>query len=208
MAENKKPSNTTKELVELEDIRENVVILKNGSLRMLLRVSAINFDLKSEDEQKAIVLGFQNFLNSIDFPVQISIQSRKIDIKPYLEYLNQNLDNIKNELLRIQAMEYIEFITGLTELSNIMSKEFYLVVPFYLIEAPVTKQGLLGSVQSLLRPSDTVKKLDDEKFATYKNQLSQRAILLSEGLSSLGMKIEEMQESELKSMFYNLYNGR
>ena len=76
MAENKKPSNTTKELVELEDIRENVVILKNGSLRMLLRVSAINFDLKSEDEQKAIVLGFQNFLNSIDFPVQISIQSR------------------------------------------------------------------------------------------------------------------------------------
>lgn len=210
MAKNntKNNTNTTKEFVDVEDIRDNVVVLKNGSLRLLLKVGAVNFDLKSEDEQKAIVIGFQNFLNSIDFPVQISVQSRKININPYLDYLNKNLEMMDTELLRIQAEEYIKFVTGLTELANIMSKNFYVVVPFYLVEAPASQKGFVGSIQSIISPSKAAKKLTDAEFAEYKNQITQRASLIGEGLASLGLQISALQESDLRSLFHNTYNGQ
>ena len=131
---NKKDLNT-KQFVDIFDIKDNVVILKNGSLRLVLEASSVNFDLKSNDEQIAIVRAFQNFLNSLDFPLQIVLHSRKLNIQNYLQQTQQIVEKVDNELLRIQGIEYIRFLKGLTELANIMSKKFYVVVPFYATES-------------------------------------------------------------------------
>ena len=123
----------TKKFVEIQDIRENIIVLKNGSLRVVIEVSSINFDLKSSDEQVAIIQGFKNFLNSLDFPLQIVVHSRKLNINDYLSRTSQTVEGINNELLRIQGVEYVKFVRGVVELANVMSKKFYVVVPFYVL---------------------------------------------------------------------------
>jgi len=125
---------STEQLVPITDIREGVVILKNGSLRMILEVSSINFELRSGDEQIAILQGFQRFLNSVDFPLQIVVGSRELNIDSYLKAIDGIIESAENELLKIQASEYSRFIKELSSLSNIMSKKFYVVIPFYVYE--------------------------------------------------------------------------
>ena len=105
-----KISKTTQEFIPIKDIRDGVVILKNGALRMVIMVSSINFALKSEEEQVGVLMQFQNFLNALDFSVQIAIQSRKLDIGPYLQMLNEKLDEQTNELIKIQTKELIPFL--------------------------------------------------------------------------------------------------
>lgn len=207
MAKKNQRAATTKQFVEIRDIKDGVVILKDGSFRSLLEVGSINFDLKSGDEQKAVISAFQNFLNAIDFPIQIVIHSRKLDIKPYIDSLGKRIEKLDNELLRIQAFEYSRFVSGLTELANIMSKKFYVVVPFYLVEASVSKRGVLETIKTLIKPSAAVKKLTEDQFKTYKNQLMQRVELVQGGLVGLGLRIKMLKNEELKNIFYNLYNG-
>ena len=197
----------TKQFVDIRDIREEIVILKNGSFRSLIEVGSINFELKSQDEQTAIIQAFQNFLNSADFPVQIAVHSKKLDIKPYLEYLNKLVETIDHELLKIQAIEYTRFVSGLTELRNIMSKKFYVVVPFYIIESSNSKKGFVESLKTMIKPSEAVKKIDEKQFESYRAQMMQRVELILEGLLGMGMSARVLEQEELKNTFYDLYNA-
>ena len=122
--------NATQEFVPIDDVRDGIAILKNGSMRGIFMASSVNFSLKSIDEKQAILMQFQNFLNSLDFPVQIIIQSRRLDIRPYLALLKERHKEQTNDLMKIQIEQYIAFIRSFTESSNIMTKNFYVVVPY------------------------------------------------------------------------------
>ena len=174
-------------------------------MRAIIEVSAINFELRSEDEQIAIIQNFQKFINSIDFPLHICIVSRKLYIDDYLKLTAEATGQLDNELLRIQASEYMKFIKELSSLTNIMSKKFFIVVPFYVFEAP-TKTGIFQSIKSTVSPSGTMKAISDEKFSIYKNQLMQRAELVFGGLVGLGLKTRLLERDEMVQMFYGLYN--
>ena len=199
------PVTSTKNLVPISDIREGVVILKNGSLRMVLEVSAINFELRSAEEQTAILQGFQRFLNSADFPLQIVVSSRELNINNYISAVDKIVESAESELFRIQAVEYSRFIKELSSLSNIMSKKFYVVLPFYIYETP-EKTGLTQSLRGLFKPKEVAKEVTDEQFETYKNQLMQRAELVYGVLVGLGLKITPLKDEDLKQLYYNLYN--
>lgn len=206
MTENKKKENqsiSTLQYVDIETIENGVVLMKNGSLRAVLLVSSINFDLKSSDEQIAIIGSYQNFLNSLDFPVQILISSRKLNIRPYLESLKENEKKQKNELLKIQTAEYRNFVQHLTEITNIMNKSFYIVVPFSPIESE--SGGIFSRISALLNPSQVVSE-KRELFETYKNQLWQRVDHIAAALGSTGLHFTTLNTDELIELFYNAYN--
>lgn len=205
MAEPK--NQTTKDFVQLAEIRDTVLALKDGSLRSVVEIGSINFELKSADEQVAIIQGFQSFINSLDFPLQIVANSRKLDIEPYLKSLEGLTESLKNELLKIQAAEYARFIKGLTELTNIMAKKFFIVVPFYAIEvASPTKAGFFGALKSVVSPSKFVKTLTEEQLENYKVQIGQRIGVITEGLSGLGLQTKTLAGDELMNLFYSYYN--
>ena len=195
----------TENLIPIADIRDGVVILKNGSLRMVLGISAINFELRSADEQVAILQSFQRFLNSLDFPLQVVVSSRELNIETYIKTIDQIIESTKNELMRIQASEYSRFIKELSSLSNIMSKKFYVVIPFYVYETPETT-GIIKSLMGIIKPKESVKELGEEEFNNYKNQLLQRAELVYGGLVGLGLKTNKLEDEELKNLYYQIYN--
>jgi len=194
---------STQKYVDVEEVKDGAIVLKDGSLRAVLLVSSINFDLKATEEQDSIVSQYQNFLNSLDFPVQIMISSRKLNINPYLDYLKKKESQLSNELLIFQLNEYQNFIKRLAEVSNIMSKFFYVVVPFHPIEN--VKTGLFDRLLGASNAQMTVARRR-ELFDTYKNQLWQRVDHISAGLSGTGVKIVPLKTEELIELLYNSYN--
>lgn len=200
-------SQTTKDFVQVADIRDDVLILKEGSLRSIVEVSSTNFELKSADEQTAIIRAFEGLINSVDFPLQICVRSRKLDIQPYLKSLDSLSENLTSELLRIQAVEYARFVKGLTELTNIMSKKFYVVVPFYVIEvATQSKAGFFDAFKNAFGSSKAAQTITDEQLQNYKVQLSQRIEIITQGISGLGLETRALAGEELKNLFYSYYN--
>lgn len=198
---------STKQFVDIHDIRDGIVILKNGSLRIILEISSINFDLKSADEQTAIVRGFKDFLNALDFPLQIVVHSRRLDIKNYLEKTQAVVEKTDNELLRIQGVEYLRFVRGLTELANIMSKKFYIIVPFYAVESAAVKKSFVENIKSAFSTAkEKIKTIEKSDFEAYKSQVKQKAELVSDGLQGLGLIAKILSQEELTNMFYSLYN--
>ncbi len=191
------------ENLDVAEIKEGVVVVKDGSLRLVLAVSSINFALKSQTEQESIVYGYQRFLNSLDFPVQIVISTRKFDIKPYIQLLERKKKTEKNQLLRNQMEDYMSFVQELVSVSNIMSKLFYVIVPFYPIEA--SNQGFLDKITTIFNKSKEVYR-KREDFETYKNQLFQRAEEVKGALSGTGVRMAPLNTQELIEMFYNYYN--
>jgi len=185
---------TTQQFLEIEDIREGVVILKDKSLRGILAVSSLNFALKSEDEQNAIIYQFQNFLNSLDFPVQIYIQSRKLNLTGYIERLKELERNQKDELLKIQTRDYIQFIESLVAGGSIMAKNFYLVIPFYGFIA-IKKKGKTSSSQ-----------MTDEQFEAAKVQLWERMEFVAHGLRGCGLSCSPLNTEELVELFWSIYH--
>lgn len=194
---------STLKYVDVESIKDGIIILKNGSLRSVLMVSSINFDLKSTDEQDAIISQYQNFLNSLDFPLQIVVTSRKLNIRPYLEMIKEREKQQTNEMLRMHTVEYQEFITKLTNVTNIMSKFFYIVVPFAPVETK--KGGFFDRLSSTLAPKQQIIE-NRELFETYKNQLWQRVDHVSAGLGGTGLKLTALTTDEIIELLYNSYN--
>jgi len=198
----------SQELIPIEEIRDGVVILKDGSLRAILMASSLNFALKSADEQDAIIMQYQNFLNSLDFSVQFFIQSRKLNIEPYLDTLRERKTAETNELLRIQITEYITFVKDFVETGNIVSKSFYIVVPF----VPITllggsEKGIGGIISSLTGKGSGGKNsgMSDEKFTEYRTQLWQRLDTVIEGLVRTGVRTVPLKTEELIELYYGLY---
>ncbi len=199
------PNTSTKQLVSIADIKDNIVLLQNGSLRSVIEVSAINFELRSEEEQAGILQNFQRFLNSIDFPLQMVVNSRQLNMDGYLKMVAGVAESATNELLKIQAIEYGKFVKELLELSNIMTKHFYVVLPFYIYETP-TSTGVLESLKGIFSSSQMVQQIKPEQLETYRTQLMQRAELIMDGLIGVGLKTRLLGGDELTSLYYGLYN--
>lgn len=195
------------EFLAIDAIRDGIIMLKGGlGLRAVLMVSAFNFALKSTEEQDAIIFQYENLLNALDFPVQFVVQSRRLNILPYLEILKKQEKEEQNELLKIQIGEYIEFVKSFVELANIVAKTFYTIIPF--TPTIAEKAGLTGFLTSLigLRKETTGVKTDDGQFYEYKNQLIQRVDAVSVGLRRLGLRSVMLNTEELIELFYGLYN--
>lgn len=196
-----KSSPNTQRFLEIADIRQGVVITKSGGLKAVLMCSSINFALKAKEEQEALIYRFQNFLNTLEFPIQIVINSRQINLDRYIADLENRGRQQKNELLKLQTQEYTEFIKSLITLSNVISKYFYVVVPFSPTE---TKKGFFQLVLGGLRPSRLI--LTEKTFSEYKNQLWQRLRHVQLGLEEFQIKAQPLNTQELIELFYNLYN--
>lgn len=198
------------DFVPIKEIRDGLVILKDGGLRIILMTSSLNFALKSAEEQTAIINSYQNFLNSLDFPIQIFVQSRDIDIEPYIVSLQQALEEQPNELLQLQIKEYIGFIKNLVTNTDIVTKTFYVVIPYSptLKIASSTSGGFSGIFEKFLKPKPQAKKEEDsdKKFVEHKIQLQQRADAITHGLSSLGIHLVPLNTEELIELFYGLFN--
>lgn len=200
------PNDSTKQFVEVAEIRDGILVMKDGSLRAIIEVTAINFDLRSDEEQIAITNNFQAFLNAIDFPVQISVVSRPYDISQYINIIQGAINSTENELLKIQATEYQRFIKELSELSNIVSKKFYITVPFYSVAAP-TKEGIVSGLKGMWgKGKEKETKMSDQDFETYSIQLLQRAELIYDGIITMGLKGALLREDQLKNLLYQVYN--
>lgn len=202
----KSPAQSTQLYMRIAEIRDNVVVLKNGGLRGIFRVSAVNFNLKSEQEQNALIYGYQSFLNTLEFPVQITVRSRKLDIDKYIEQLKGIGKKQTNPLLQKQTFEYTDFIARLVEYADIMEKEFLVVVPYNPGRAQET--GLIAQLLSHLRPKDTYGEVKrrHEEFEQLKKSLTQRMSTIQNGLENMGLKATELMTQELIELFYEIYN--
>lgn len=194
---------TTQDFVPIKEIRQGTIILKDESFRAIVMASSLNFALKSADEQQSIIMQFQNFLNSLDFSVQIFIQSRKLDIRPYIALLENRLKEQIGDLLKIQTREYIQFIKNFTENSNIMTKSFFIVVPYS--PAALTK----GSVADILGKKKTSQENAEKKmeeFEEHRSQLEQRVGVVTQGLARCGIRTIELGTEEIVELFYKIFN--
>lgn len=193
----------TQDFVSIRDIKENVVIQENGAMSMVLLASSVNFALKSLDEQRAILLQFQQFLNTLDFTLQIYVQSRRLNINPYLEMLGGLEAAQENDLMRTQLREYMEFIRTFTSDVDIMSKNFFVVIPFSPVAVNLTK-GITDFFTS--SHQTRVALPDDAKFEERRIQLEQRVGVVNEGLARVGVRTITLQQDDLVELFYHLYN--
>lgn len=181
---------STQQFLEIDKIKEGIIILKNKSLRAVLMVSSLNFALKSDDEQTAIIYQFQNFLNSLDFSIEITVQSRRLNITGYLDKLKELEKNQENELMKIQTAGYREFIAELIVGKSIMAKNFFVVVPFALFDVP----GMKG------------KENEEERFQRAKSQIWQRLEFVALGLRRCGLQCAPLNTPELIELFWSAYH--
>ena len=197
-------------LVDIEDIRESTIILKDGGLRQVLMVGGVNFSLKSEEEQNMLTQSYQNFLNSIDFPLQIIIHSRKINAGKYLEELDRRGHEEPSPLLQSQIAEYREFIRQFTAENAIMEKSFLAVVPWVPIQIPHASgmKKFLPFLGKAKTPAETAAAADPLQELLLKSlpQLSQRVNQVTQGLQGIGLDVVLLGNEELVELFYNFYN--
>lgn len=198
-----KPSTTTQKYLDIAEIRDDIVVMKDGTLRAVLLVSSVNFSLKSQDEQAAIMQGYVSFLNSLDAPLQICIQSRKLNVDDYLERLKQQQLEQKNELLREQIGDYRQFITELVELGEIMQKKFFVIVPYN--PATNKRKGFFARVGEVLSPLATVR-LKDERFKERKKELMVRVSAVQASLNSMSVSSVMLDTQSLIELYYSTYN--
>jgi len=195
-----KATPASQDFVTIKDIKDGVVILKSGQMCSILLASSINFALKSSDEQEGILHNFQSFLNTLDFSLQIYIQSRRLNIEPYLSLLATREDQQDNDLMRIQLREYIEFIRSFTKEVDVMSKNFFLVIPYTPTPLSLTR-GLTSLFSTANKTSSSEIQFDIQKI-----QLEQRVAIVEQGLSRVGVKTIALKNDDLVELFYHIYN--
>ena len=188
-----KESSPTQQFIDIETFKDGVVILKNKGIRAIVMVRGINVYLKTENEQNAILGTFQEFLNGLDFPLEIIIHSRRLNIVKYLEKVSAQREKETTDLLKIQLDEYIAFIRNLISSSTIMSKRFYVVVSY---------DSISLSHKKSVGKDDTLA----QDFETKKYQLDQRTDVIIQGLNRMGLNAARLGTEELVELFYNLYN--
>ncbi len=206
------PDATTQRHLPFSQIRENIIIMKDSSARMVMRCSTINFLLKSSEEQDAIIMSFQRFLNALDFPVQIIVRSTKLDIDGYLQKLKNQAVSQKNELLQNQTYEYIDYLKKLVEVAQIMKKDFYIVVPFDKEEDQSVKStGIFWVFKNFWRAisnGDDITKIKQQikDFGSMKKWLAGRVNTVKSSLESIGIRATELEKSELVNLLSEYYN--
>jgi hypothetical protein len=200
----------SQEFVQIREVRDGIVVLRDGGMRAILMCSSINFALKSEDNQAAILSQFQNFLNSLDFSVQIVVQSRRFDVRPYIATLEERERGQKNELLKLQTREYIGFIKKFTDNTNIMNKSFFVIVPYSaaILQMKGGAEGLglklkegVGLTGGGGGATKSEKSFDEERA-----QLEQRVSVVEQGLIRTGVRVAQLGTEEVVDLFYQLFN--
>lgn len=197
-------ANPTQDFVPIEEVRDGIIVLKGGGLRALLLASSINLFLKSSDEQMGTMQQFQNFLNSLDFSIQIVIGSRRLDIRPYLGTLEARMKEQTEPLLKVQTREYIEFIRNFTDQVSIMSKSFIVVIPYE--SAPLSSTGTITKFFGKKDTSQSEAKSEIQAFEEARSQLDQRIAVVEQGLSRVGVKTAQLGTEEAIELFYRAFN--
>jgi len=199
----KKKLPATQTYLPIAEIKDGTVILKDGTLRSVLLVSSINFALKSEDEQNALISSYVGFLNSLDFPLQVVMQSRKLQIQPYLDNLYKIEKELPNELLRVQIADYRAFVKELVEIGQIMTKRFYVVVPYDPLSNK--KKGFFARFKEVMKPAITIR-VKEERFQARKKDLESRVRQVNGGLESMGLQVVALDTQSLIELYYTSYN--
>jgi hypothetical protein len=197
-----KDVHSTQDHLPIAGIQDGVVIMNDGSLRVVLKAEPVNFELKSENEQNAIIYSYQSFLNSLDFPIQILIQSKKLDLEQYLIKMQENEKLLTNELLRIQIADYTGFVRRLISVANIMAKRFYVVIS----HSVVNTHSSINQINSLIPHRATGPLLNQDEFDRIRSEAYNKANIAAGGLSRLGVKASPLETQELIELFYAIYN--
>ncbi len=194
----------TQEFTPIKEVRDGIIVLKDGELRAIVLANSVNLSLKSADEQHAIILQFQNFLNTLDFSVQISVQSRKLDIRPYLLLLEDRIKVQNEPLLKLQTREYIEFIKNFTESVSIMTKSFFVVVPYShaILES---NSGVLDRLFSR-KNKEQARIARQVDFEEKRSQLEERVAVIQQGLGRCGINSAQLGTEEVVEVFYKVFN--
>lgn len=198
-----KISASTQQYLDIAEIKENTVVMRDGTLRAVLLVSSINFALKSEDEQNAIISSYVGFLNNLDFPLQIVIQSRELNIDNYIASLKKKEKEHTNELLKMQITEYIQYIGELISMGKIMNKRFYVVIPYN--PSSDKHKSFFSSLSETLNPASFLK-MKESEFIKRRGQLNRRVESVSSGFASMGLAAVELDTQSLIELYYNSYN--
>lgn len=193
----------TQQFIDLAGIKDGIVITTGGGYRMIFNVGVTNFSLKSEEEQNSIIFQYQGFLNSLHFPIEIVMRSKRLDLNPYIKKLTVLKEKQNNELLRVQMEDYIDFVGELVNMANIMKKNFYVVVPYDPIE--IKKPSVIGKIFGGKGEAGGIK-VADTTFKRYKDQLTERANTVANGLGSLGLHCVQLTTEEIIELFYGIYN--
>ena len=192
------------EFVPIKEVRDGIIVLKDDSLRAIVLANSINLSLKSDEEQKATILQFQNFLNTLDFSIQISVQSRRLYIRQYLLLLEDRMKVQNEPLLKLQTKEYIEFIRNFTDTVSIMTKSFFVVVP-YTHTILKSDSGMLGRIFGR-RNKEEIKTAKEEDFEEKRSQLEERVSVIQQGLSRCGINSAQLGTEEVVEVFYKVFN--
>jgi hypothetical protein len=195
---------TTQEFVPIKEVRDGVIVLKDGELRSIILASSTNLSLKSNDEQRATIMQFQSFLNTLDFSVQISIQSRRLDIRPYLLLLEDRMKVQNEPLLKLQTKEYIEFIRNFTESVSIMTKSFFVIVPYTHTSLKSDSDIFKGFFSKKTKEQE--RNAEQIDFEEKRSQLEQRVGVIQQGLSRCGIKSVQLGTEEVVEVFYKVFN--
>lgn len=197
----------SQQLISIDQIRDGVIILKTGGLRKVFLASGLNFELKSEEEQNGIISGFQQLLFGLDFSLECVVHSRRINIDDYMSYIQNAVSDETNELLRIQAEEYMKFVRSFVELYSVMEKKFFIVVPFD--PADVSAAAVKGQISSAFRkrpPTAALVQYSPEEFGRCRAQLETRTEQVVHGLTRLGIRMIPLGTEELIELFHHIYN--
>lgn len=200
------PAASTQLYMDIAEVKDNTIILKNGGLRSVLQTTSVNFNLKSEEEQNAIIYSYQSFLNSLDFPIQIVVRSRKLDIDKYLDTVRETAAAHENPLLKTQTLEYAEYIEKLIEYADIMEKTFFVVVPYDPYRTQ--KTNMFSKFMENISAQDSVDaiKRRHKEFDELNKHLMERVSTVRAGLESCNLKVAQLETQQLIELFYNVYN--
>ena len=194
---------STQQAIEIAGVKDGVVILKNGGFRMILQVSAVNFQLKSEQEQNSLVFNFQSFLNSLHFPIEIVVRSKRLDLAPYIEKIKGLVSKQPNELIRVQTEDYADFVSKLIGLANIMKKTYYVVVSYDPIN--IKNVNFMDRLFKKGQVFDHIKMSDTEFKANF-DHLMERSNIVASGLGSMGLHCFQLSSDQIVELFYQIYN--
>ncbi len=199
-----KKTSTTSELVPIRTIERNTIVMKSGGLRALLLVSGMNFELRSDDEQNAALMGYQALMNGLDFPIQIFMRSRKVNIESYVRELEAIGMHEENDLLKSLITGYRTFITELVAQNPIMEKRIFVAVPYdpYGSDFGSAAHGIFGKIFGEKKPAGSESNAGEDAFA----KLEERADAVATGLTQIGLRAVRLEDREIEELFASLYN--
>lgn len=206
----KENPNSTQNALQITEIRDGIVIMNDGSFRAVVMAKSINFDLMSPQEQEAVEYSYQGFLNSLFFPVQIYISSQKVDLRPYIEKLDKISSEHDNMLLALLMEDYIAYISGLVQQTNIMDKKFYVVIPFFPVsdiqQAITQSKNFFTGLQDLFKPKEQHVTINEKDLEKAKDELRNRVQAVLGGLQQCGVQALPLDTQELIELYYDAYN--